>query len=285
MLENPDAVPNPVSIMGRIWAREENRTNPADPTSGVFDDETITTLSEQLEDEQEQEPDNPDPGPCLRERWEYLEFMVRFVKCVLSEREYKDSCARQPLDDYVPPGLEAFLVVTYHNQYYEWLDQLKGTDANRRGASDTESTPSAASTTPSTPPASVGGESAPPGSAGSDLTDGDPKPKRQKTTKGLQAFTKKPGVSKYNGWSEEGLNEFVVLRNIIQNQRKQAEKEVPADLEGKELERWTNMSEFTEKLRQRLAGVEEEQAATRRSRKNQPAYMLMSGRDDLDLLE
>lgn len=59
---------------------------------------------------------------CLRETEAYAEFLYMFVKSVVMCADFKENSTHKLLSEYMTPNLEAFAVLTYVNNYEQWVE-------------------------------------------------------------------------------------------------------------------------------------------------------------------
>jgi hypothetical protein len=137
--------------------------------------------------------EDEDRQDYLREVPEYKNLVFYFLKEVLDNEDFSGNSCQQELSGYVDKTLEAYLVLTYVNSYANWMDECTKQEAEAAGGSVSE------------------------------LSNSDNSAKRF-TSKGR-------GSGKYRGWSQEGIELYNEMVDVIEEQRKDNGKDVLKDFE------------------------------------------------------
>jgi transcription elongation factor Elf1 len=129
----------------------------------------------------------------LREVPAYKDLVFYFLKEVLHNEDFSGNSFQEELSGYVDATLEAYLVLTYVNSYANWMDECTKQEAAAAGGSVSE------------------------------LSNSDSSAKRF-TSKGR-------GSGKYRGWSQEGIELYNEMVDVIEKQRQHNGKDVLKDFE------------------------------------------------------
>jgi len=124
-------------------------------------------------------------GSYLRETEEHMTLLEMFTRLVVTSKIYKEKATVYPLRKYMPPTMEAFLILCYVNSYGFWMKLFEASPAFAEQA--------------------AGG------------IEGDDE---LSTYSGQRLFTSdSKGKGKYNGWSPEGMTLHNRISRIIKAQR------------------------------------------------------------------
>jgi hypothetical protein len=66
--------------------------------------------------EDDNDHDEDEEKPCLRQTQDYADFLYLFAKTVLTAESFKNKSSTKLLSAYMPINLEAFAVLTYVNR-------------------------------------------------------------------------------------------------------------------------------------------------------------------------
>ena len=126
-----------------------------------------------------QEEERPE---YLRETTEHEDVLYYFTKILVMADEFKQKAAKKKMSKYMGVGLEAFLVLTYVNNYEAWMNEFDG----KLVANPIDFDTGAAKAAP-----------------------GQPK------------FTSLArGKGKHKGWSRTGMSLYKELCHVLENQRR-----------------------------------------------------------------
>jgi hypothetical protein len=132
-------------------------------------------------------PDHRDAarvGSYLRETEEHMTLLEMFTRLVVTSKIFKEKATVYPLRKYMPPTMEAFLILSYVNSYGFWMKLFEASPAFAEQAAG--------------------------GIEGDELS----------TYSGQRLFTSdSKGKGKYNGWSPEGMTLHRRISGIIKAQR------------------------------------------------------------------
>lgn len=155
----------------------------------------------------------------LREVPEYQTILFNFLKEVLSKDEFRAKSGRDLLSSYVPECLEAYVILAYVNGYDSWKEECER-QAGILPPVDTVTTREAV----------MGGRED--GASSSSVSA------VSYVTAGKRFTSKGRGSGKYKGWSDEGIELYNKLVEIIEKQRKDTTDDRLKDFERKLKERF-----------------------------------------------
>ena len=65
---------------------------------------------------------------CLRARPQYKDLIANFAKCVCFASVFRKHCTHSPISRFMPPHLEAYMVLVYANHYDNWMGEFSQKD-------------------------------------------------------------------------------------------------------------------------------------------------------------
>jgi hypothetical protein len=153
-------------------------------------------------------------APYLRETKSHLQLLRFFTKILVTAQVFKEESEKlnKRLSEYMSPSLEAFLVVTYANNYNSWVDEGRGAGEIRRSAS------AATTTTTSTTTPTGGAEAA-------EMVSPTP-------ARACKIFTANSrGQGKYKGWHQQAMLLYNEVQRVITYQRTHGSRDFEDDLQ------------------------------------------------------
>jgi hypothetical protein len=165
------------------------------------------------------------PPKYLREAKGYMEVLFHFTKVVVMASTFIAHSNRKLLSHYMSPNLEAFLVLTYVNNYDAWKAEMEGEQfpSNQDATSEEDEEEDQEN------------EENNQQLAGSKRDRDGNSRLVSPVSKAKKKFTANPrGKGKFKGWSEEGMVLYKKLTKIVKQQR--ADKKLGEDFEALLLE-------------------------------------------------
>lgn len=163
-----------------------------------------------------------DRQPWLREVPEYKDLLIKFTKEVLLDNEFRRGAHLKLLSEYMDHTLEAFLVLVYVNHHDYWKMEFEARSTNNRlsdSSDDSQGNDNLSAISDVSSSVGSGG-----GGGGSRFTN--------------RGGARGRGKGKFGGWSNDGIDLYNKIADIIYEQRQERSEPVLRDFERELMRSW-----------------------------------------------